>query len=767
MRINKPEMRNIGVELGWRGAYALYNGLHSFELEQEAEGIMIKAARVSPFTILAGRGGRIGWLVLAGWVTAAVAAPGQPTVVHVQPGQTLNAAIADVAGPVMILLPPGVTEHDAAITRNETVIIRGAGEAVTTLRPAAALGPDDGVALVTQTEGYDGDFILEELTYDRAHHPGVTPGDPAVRTGANILLVSAQNRVVLCNVSIHHFDYGAREGEANAGTPFVFTEVVASTADLGVYRFHTRDMEFRNVTIDFEKGGGIRHRPGRPHDTFQFGTVDRILIDADCVFRSHLCQDANPAYTVGPVWNNRGNAGPMYGIRLWVYERALIDGVWHNSDYGAWRNGGPASTDAVLEWRMDLLNAGYGDQFWQGPGRYGRPVRFDAPAGHMIFKDVRIEGNRTGKLWNDYGLRAFGDWKRITVEDCTVLNRGHTLMFGRGRHLGDVTIRNVTLAPSANGREAILIRNYERIDSLEIDNVTIMADPGEEQAYYTTGIRIQDVKSAGPITIRNVRAEGFLQHAFDDQTGPEVTVVTSNIVGRQTAFTLPEGFDFALMPRRVGNPRNPRPDYHYGTEMPGYFQGAEVLTPVSGDATIAWGMINLSYTREAFHLYVSFQRDEISPLAGDDFSTADRLRIGLALGAPDAVATWYEIEVAAAEGADSEPLSQARARLRRYPGGEEVALGGIEVGRLERKGQRWGVTIPWAAVGIDPIEESFFIDRRLCVDLAYIDVDAGREVARYQFMGRSGILADKHIQGFKQVFLRDVDWDDSPPQPGL
>ena len=33
------------------------------------------------------------------------------TVVHVKPGQTLNAAIAGVEGPICIMLPPGVTER--------------------------------------------------------------------------------------------------------------------------------------------------------------------------------------------------------------------------------------------------------------------------------------------------------------------------------------------------------------------------------------------------------------------------------------------------------------------------------------------------------------------------------------------------------------------------------------------------------------------------------------------------------------------------------
>ena len=68
-------------------------------------------------------------------------------VVRVKPGQTLNAAIASVRGPVRVMLPAGGTEHDESITRNDTVIIQGQGERVTTLRPSPELGPDDGVAL--------------------------------------------------------------------------------------------------------------------------------------------------------------------------------------------------------------------------------------------------------------------------------------------------------------------------------------------------------------------------------------------------------------------------------------------------------------------------------------------------------------------------------------------------------------------------------------------------------------------------------------------
>ena len=473
----------------------------------------------------------LGW-AMAIWLALPAQARDAVTIVEVQPGQTLNAAIADVEGPIMILLPPGVTEHDAAITRNETIIIKGQGMNITTLRPAKSLGPDEGVALVTHSAGFDGDFILEDLTYDRAHQPGITL-NPDVATGAEIFRVYARNRVEFRNVAIHHFDYGAREDESNAGTPFVFSRELHWRRAADETETRTKDFIFRNVHIDFEKGGGIRHRPGGQHNTFGIGSVDRIFIDGDTVFRSHLCQDANPEYTVGPVWRNRGNAGPMYGLRLWVHERALIDGVWHNSDYGAWRTGGPAHPDAVIEWRMDLLNAGYGDQFWQGKVVEG---------GHMIFKDVRLEGNRTGKLWNDYGLRVEGGWKTITVDGCTVINRGHPLSIVNHHNdafqtIDQITIRNTTLVPVAGGGgPGLVIGDYENVGSIVIDGLHVYGDieAPSEQRFFNRAIRITEIgPGGGRVVLNNVVADGYMYEIFNDGTGPETTVTMHNVQGRQ------------------------------------------------------------------------------------------------------------------------------------------------------------------------------------------------------------------------------------------
>lgn len=74
----------------------------------------------------------------------------EPTVVHVKKNQTLNEAIADVEGAVRVILPPGVTYHTEAITRNETVVLKGRGEEVSTLRPSPELGPDEGVQGTTR-----------------------------------------------------------------------------------------------------------------------------------------------------------------------------------------------------------------------------------------------------------------------------------------------------------------------------------------------------------------------------------------------------------------------------------------------------------------------------------------------------------------------------------------------------------------------------------------------------------------------------------------
>ncbi|MCF7837877.1 MAG: hypothetical protein K9N49_04535 [Candidatus Marinimicrobia bacterium] len=476
------------------------------------------------------------------------------SVVAVAPGQTLNAALADVEGPVMILLPAGVTEHDAAITRNETVIIKGQGMNITTLRPAARLGPDEGVALVAQTAGFDGDFIIEDLTYDRAHHPGETPDDPAVATGAEIFRVYARTRVEFRNVAIHHFDYGAREGQNNATRPFVFTQPRPWREAPSETETRTRDMIFRNVHIDWERGGGIRHRPGGQHGTFNLGVVDRLLIDGDCVFRSHLCQDANPEYTVGPVWRGRGNAGPMFGLTLYVAERAYIDGVWHNSDYGAWRGGGPIHPDAVIEWRMDLLNAGYGDQFWHRPSAGPNPP--EEAWAHMIFKDVRLEGHRTGKLWNDYGIRARGHWKTITFDGCTSINRGHPLAVegvSGEENQGRVVIRNCTVSPVGGGGPGVLIGDFQHYESILIDGLLVYPDLEAGVDYFNAAISINETGSGGGrVVISNVQADGYLYGTTDLTLGDATELVTHNIQGVQrTPDTLvAQARPVAVLPRQ-------------------------------------------------------------------------------------------------------------------------------------------------------------------------------------------------------------------------
>lgn len=448
------------------------------------------------------------------------------TVVNVKPGQTLNAAIADVDGPVCVMLPAGVTEHDAAVTRNATVVIKGQGEGVSILRPAASLGPDDGVALIEQSEPHDGDLILSDFTYDRMFHPGVTPADPADKprqdrhdenatTGAIVLHVAAGGRCELRNLYIYHFDFGAREN--------VKTNTLAFNFDGN----HQKAITFENVEIDFKRDGGIRHRPGARSRAFNFGDVDRLTFDRNCVIRAHLCQSANPEYTVGPVWRNRGKAGTMYGMNARVYEYAFIDGEYIECDYGVSRSVDAATEDAIIEWRMDVLDAGYGDQFWQG-----RLV----DGGHMIFKDVLLTGNTTGELWNDYGLRAHGIWKTITVDGCTVINRGHPLSFldpsSGSRRQGQITIRNTTLVPLGTG---LVIGGFESIEGVSISGLNVYRHPSRPG--FDNAIEIGETGEGGAVmTISDVRADGYLYHLIHERVGPKTEIHTANVHGRRVTL---------------------------------------------------------------------------------------------------------------------------------------------------------------------------------------------------------------------------------------
>jgi len=682
--------------------------------------------------------------------------------IKVKKGQTLNQAIADVKGPVYVILPEGITEHDKAITRNETIIIQGQGEKQSTLKPSENLGPDDGIGLVTQTKGYEGDFIIADLTYDRNFHPGCTPENQYIKTGANIFTVSAKIRVEFRNVTIHHFDFGAREGERNANCPFSFTKIIMRNRKKGVYKYHTKELLFKNVTIDFKKNGGIRHRPGGHHKSFEFGTVDKLEIDKDCLFVGHLCQNADPKNTVGKVWRNRGNAGPLYGMLLYVYEEAYIDGVWSNSDYGAWRNGGVVTEDAVVEWRMDLLNAGYADQFWHRPFYYGTPEEpVDGQAGHMIFKDVLQTSHNTDALWHDYGLRTGGDWKSITVKDCKLIGRGHPLSFIWASNQGHITVSNVTIVARRKPALQIIAHN---IEGLEIDGLKVSVHPDSKGGYTKAIEIIEDGKGGGQFTIKNVQAEGYVEQLLNDETGENTTIDKINVRGQKAEITVPEGAALGMIPKNLSHPHKPRPPWHTSKEKPGVYMPLNYVFSVArGKPTVQKkGIATMSYTREAFHLFLEVRGDDVSTVKDGVLENADRVRIGLALGKPGDVDTWYEVEVAASEG--EKPIERTRVQIRQYPGGEVIEPETpIKAGRTNPKKDkydrmRWGILIPWAAVDINPNDEMFWVKRELSVDLAYIDVDDGKESGVFQFMGKSGILEQKTPEKFKYAALMFIPW---------
>ncbi len=272
-------------------------------------------------------------LLVAAYAPQPTAAGQDTTVIRVAPDQTLNEAVAGVKGAIKVILPAGVTEHDTAITRKATVVIKGQGDHVSTLRPSGALGPEEGVALIDQDEPFRGDLILSDFTYDRAFHPGISvradwranhpnqePRD-VHSTGAAVMRVGAEGTVKLRNLTVHHFDFGARDDKPTTGTAFLFGRprhrVKWVRRGFQPHDYRKDRIVLENVRIDFKKGGNIRHRPGARHRSIDFGFVDRLRIDQDCVIRAHLCQNADPKHTVGDVWRDRGQAARCTGSTPW------------------------------------------------------------------------------------------------------------------------------------------------------------------------------------------------------------------------------------------------------------------------------------------------------------------------------------------------------------------------------------------------------------------------------------------------------------------
>lgn len=306
------------------------------------------------------------------------------------------------------------------------------------------------------------------------------------------------------------------------------------------------------------------------------------------------------------------------------------------------------------------------------------------------------------------------------------------------------------------------MKGYERIDGVKIDDLNVYAEQDNDRAYYS-GVIDLGVKEGGGAMILDVRAEGYTGHLIRDHTREDFSVKTSQVHGRRKEFTLPEGYDFALMRERPGKALF-MPDFHSGPRLPGFFSAAEVMSPVRGNPTNTWkgSKIEVGYTRKGLDLFFQVKGDQISTVDDGSFTSGDRWRIGVALGEPEKAKNWYEITVAA-DGKDNDFSTNARVKVRRFPDGKTIESAGIEsVLRHRSSGRtRWGVWIPWNALGIDPASERFFIKRTISLDLAYIDVDNGKESGAWQFLGKSGVLEEKTVRKFKKVYLRNVNWDDT------
>ena len=645
----------------------------------------------------------LGFLCLPLTVSAA------PTVVHVKPGQMLNDAIADVEGAVCIILPEGITEHNAPLTRNATVIIKGQDESLSTLRPAAGLGPDEGVALIEQSEGHEGDLILTGFTYDRSFHPGSTPGNPDITTGARVLTIAAEGTVRLENVTMFHFDFGAREGESNDSLVFTTRRPGIGWRDMYPEpedTWHQKDIIFRNVTIDFEKGGGIRHRPGARSRAFSFGHVDRIRFDANTVFRHQLCQDANPEYTVGPVWRNRGKAGTMYGMGAYVHEYAYIDGVWYNCDYGCWRGGGAATEDAVIEWRMDVINGGYGDLFWTSSIPEGQ-------AGHLIYKDVMMTSapSNSETLWHDRGFKSERDWKSITIDGCTIDGRGAPVHLEEAVNQGQVTIRNTTLITRSAG---LIIQAEHGFDGIQIDGLNVWPHAEAPNNAFKNAVSIREGGAGGGLmTISDVRADGHLYDILNLTLGPDTTLKTSNIQGRrEVPETLVEDAPVgATVPRRElkidGNPEE-----------------AAELEPI---ATMDQFRGTDPFTKIELYLTESSEGVNLLAIVGDDRASnkrpitklyrGDSIQFAITNGRPGASMSDVLFDLGLHE--EKGPIAYRRS----FGAGLKNGLVDIPLAITYDKEKQqlvYEAVLPWEEIAMPaPWYDSFSIDMTVCDDDAY------------------------------------------------
>lgn len=441
------------------------------------------------------------------------------TEVRVQSGQTLNAALAGVEGAVVIHLPPGVTEHGGPITREATVILRGAGREASTLRPAAD------VPLIDQgdvMEPFEGDLVLEDFTYDRAHRHVEADHRSIVRTNAG-------GDLIFRNFRTHRFNWDGKRGYFLRG--------------VGDHRLHTatpdsprhRYVGFHNFEIDYAYDGGIRNRPhGRTGSGQLRFNAQRFVFDGDSLFRGHLMQHALPEHTVGE--GSRGPA-PLGAFRFNVWDYGLLDGEIREVDYSVVRHGAVQTRDGVLEIRAHCPENGFADQFW--PRAY-----LEGPNGHLIYDGVHLSA-ADGNLWDDRGFKANGDWKSITVRNCFISGYDAPIDFASGQREGQTEQGTVTITDTDiwSRGYGVDIGNLDvSLEGVFVSNLNIRAHPDSETGFFRQAVLLRE-RGDSPgsfMMVSNVRADGYLSAIVNDSISPNSTLVTENLQGRQAESPMVE-----------------------------------------------------------------------------------------------------------------------------------------------------------------------------------------------------------------------------------
>ncbi|MCF7838408.1 MAG: hypothetical protein K9N49_07235 [Candidatus Marinimicrobia bacterium] len=461
---------------------------------------------------------------------AAAAGPDVVTEVSVAPGQTLNAALEGVAGAVLVRLPVGVTEHDAPITREATVVIQGQGREVSILRAAAD------VPLIAQgdlMQPFAGDLVLSDFTYDRAHRH-VGDADPRAIVASN-----AGGDVIFRHFRVQHFNFG---GQLTLFFRGVGPAVHQAKEESPRHRY----VGFHNAILDYKTGGGIRNRHGGSGGAGQIQfNADRFAFDADSVFQGHLTQHADPAQTVGEA--KRGNAGPLGALHFNIWQHGLVAGEFREVDYAVVRYGGVMSWDGVLEIRAHCPDAGFGDQFW--PRAY-----LPGPNGHLIFDGVFLT-SADGNPWHDRGFKAMGDWKSITVRNCFLSGRDAPIDFASGLRVGQQRQGMVTISDTiiVTRRAGVDIGSHDVIlEGVHINNLHVRPHP-DGAGFFRQAVDLREAPDSPGAThmIANILADGYLGNIVAAAISPHSDLVIENVRGQPgQAPMVTDAYPIATIPRR-------------------------------------------------------------------------------------------------------------------------------------------------------------------------------------------------------------------------